>query len=54
MKYLTIYPEDFRNINDWYSVCDQLEIPHNTLVIDIELTKVSYEDSLDKNVINYN
>ena len=53
MKYLTIYPEDFRNIQDWYDVCDQLEIPHNTLVIDIELTKVSYEDSLEKNTINY-
>jgi hypothetical protein len=53
MKYLTIYPEDFRNIQLWYDVCDQLEIPHNTLVIDIELTKVSYEDSLEKNTINY-
>jgi hypothetical protein len=53
MKYLTIYPEDFRNIQDWYDVCDQLGIPHNTLVIDIELTKVSYEDSLEKNTINY-
>lgn len=53
MKYLTIYPDDFRNIQDWYAVCDQLEIPHNTLVIDIELTKVTYEDSLDKNTITY-
>jgi hypothetical protein len=25
-KFLTIYPDDFRNINDWYAVCDQLKI----------------------------
>jgi hypothetical protein len=53
MKYLNLYPDDFRNINDWYSVCDQLHIPHNTLVIEIELTKVSYEDCLEKNTITY-
>jgi hypothetical protein len=53
MKYLTIYPEDFRDINDWYSICDQLDIPHNTLIIDIELTKISYEDFKEKNNITY-
>ena len=53
MKFLTLYPEDFRNIEDWYSVCDQLDIPHNTLVIDIELTKVKYEDSKENNIITY-
>jgi hypothetical protein len=53
VKYLTLYPDDFRNINDWYEVCDQLQISRNTLVIDIELTKVSYEDSLEKNTMTY-
>ncbi len=53
MKYITIYPEDFSNIQYWYDICDQLELPHNTLVIDIQLTKVAYEDSTEKNVKNY-
>ena len=54
MKYLTLYPEDFAYINDWYAVCDQLEIPHDSLIIDIELTKVAYADyENEKNIITY-
>jgi hypothetical protein len=39
-KFVTIYPDDFRNINDWYAVCDQLKIDYNALVIDIYYNKV--------------
>jgi len=54
MKYLTIYPEDFRCIEDWYAICDQLEVPHNSLIIDIELTKVAYADyEFEKVIVNY-
>jgi len=44
MKYLTLYFDDFENINYWYDICDQLELPHNTMVIDIELSRIKYDN----------
>ena len=43
MKLLNLYPEDFRNINDWYAVCDQLKVDYNALVIDIYYNKRQHE-----------
>jgi hypothetical protein len=51
MKFLTLYHNDFENINYWYDICDQLNIPHNTLIIDIELTKIKYADAKETNFI---
>ena len=54
MKYLTLYQEDFAFINDWYAICDQLQVPHDSKIIDIELTKVAYANQeLEKNIITY-
>jgi hypothetical protein len=50
-KFLTIYPDDFRNINDWYAVCDQLKIDYNALVIDIYYNKVVYETQKETNIL---
>jgi hypothetical protein len=50
-KYLTLYYDDFDNINYWYDICDQLNVPHNTLIIDIELTKVKYADAKETNIL---
>jgi hypothetical protein len=51
MKYLTLYYDDFENINYWYDICDQLNVPHNTLIIDIELTKIKYADAKETNFL---
>ena len=53
MKLLNLYPDDFRNINDWYAVCDQLGIPYNALLIEIECTKLLYEDATETNILSY-
>lgn len=54
MKYLTLYQEDFRFDDDWIAICDQLQVPHDSAIIDIELTKVAYADTqLEKNIITY-
>jgi hypothetical protein len=54
MKYLTLYQEDFRFDDDWFAICDQLGVPHDSLIIDIELTKVAYADyENEKNIITY-
>ena len=53
MKILNLYPEDFRNINDWYAVCDQLGIPYNALIIELECKKVTYEDMTETNILTY-
>ena len=50
-KYLTLYYDDFENINYWYDICDQLNVPHNTLIIDIELTKIKYADATGTNIL---
>jgi hypothetical protein len=52
-KFLTLYPEDFRNINDWYALCDQLQIDYNALLIDIYYTKVIHETGKETNIITY-
>jgi len=50
-KYLTLYYDDFENINYWYDICDQLNVPHNTLIIDIELIKIKYADATGTNIL---
>lgn len=50
-KFITLYPEDFRNINDWYAVCDQLGIDYNALLIDIYYNKVVYETQKETNIL---
>ena len=52
-KFITIYPDDFRNINDWYAVCDQLKVDYNTLVIDIYYNKVVYETQKETNILEH-
>jgi hypothetical protein len=51
MKYLTLYFDDFENINYWYDICDQLHLPHNTMVIDIELSRIKYDNLNETNII---
>ena len=53
MKLLNLYPEDFRNINDLYAVCDQLGIPYNALLIELDSNKVVYEDATENNILTY-
>lgn len=53
MKILNLYPEDFRNINDWYAVCDQLGCDYNALLIEIECNKVTYDDATETNILTY-
>ena len=50
-KFITIYPDDFRNINDWYAVCDQLGIDYNALLIDIYYKKVIFETQQETNIL---
>jgi hypothetical protein len=50
-KFITLYPEDFRNINDWYAVCDQLGIDYNALLIDIYYNKVIFETQQQTNIL---
>ena len=50
-KFITLYPEDFKNINDWYAVCDQLGIDYNALLIDIYYNKVVYETQKETNIL---
>jgi hypothetical protein len=52
-KFITIYPDDFRNINDWYAVCDQLKVDYNALVIDIYYNKVVYETQKETNILEH-
>ena len=49
-KFLTLYPDDFRNINDWYAVCDQLNIDHNALLIDIYYSDLRYDTINETNI----
>jgi hypothetical protein len=53
MKILNLYPDDFRNINDWYAVCDQLHVPYNALLIELECKQVKYDDALETNILTY-
>ena len=52
-KFITLYPDDFRNINDWYAVCDQLGVDYNALVIDIYYKKVVYETQKETNILEH-
>lgn len=54
MKYLTLYQEDFRFNADWFAICDRLQVPRDSTIIDIELTKVAYTVlELEKNIITH-
>jgi hypothetical protein len=50
-KFVTIYPDDFRNINDWYAICDQLGIDYNALLVDVYYNKVVYETQKETNIL---
>jgi hypothetical protein len=50
-KFITIYPDDFRNINDWYAVCDQLGIDYNALLVDVYYNKLVYETQKETNIL---
>lgn len=52
-KFITIYPDDFRNINDWYAVCDQLKVDYNALVIDIYYNKIVFETHKETNILEH-
>lgn len=52
-KFITLYPDDFKNINDWYAVCDQLGADYNALVIDIYYNKVVYETQKETNILEH-
>lgn len=52
-KFITIYPDDFRNINDWYAVCDQLKVDYNALVIDIYYNKIVFETQKETNILEH-
>ena len=53
MRILTLYPEDFANLNDWYAICDQLEIPYDAIFIDLECSRVAYNDKTETNILSY-
>ena len=40
-------------INDWYAVCDQLNIPYNALLIELNCSKVTYDDMTETNILTY-
>jgi hypothetical protein len=50
-KFLTIYPDDFRNINDWYAICDQRGIDYNALLVDVYYNKLVYETQKETNIL---
>jgi hypothetical protein len=50
-KFVTIYPDDFRSINDWYAICDQLGIDYNALLIDVYYNKIVYETQKETNIL---
>jgi hypothetical protein len=50
-KFVTIYPDDFRNINDWYAICDQLGIDYNALLVDVYYNKLVYETQKETNIL---
>jgi hypothetical protein len=50
-KFLTIYPDDFRNINDWYAICDQIGIDYNALLVDVYYNKLVYETQKETNIL---
>jgi hypothetical protein len=50
-KFVTIYPDDFRNINDWYAICDQLGINYNALLVDVYYNKLVYETQKETNIL---
>jgi hypothetical protein len=50
-KFVTIYPDDFRNINDWYAICDQLGIDYNALLVDVYYNKIVYETQKETNIL---
>jgi len=50
-KFVTIYPDDFRNINDWYAICDQIGIDYNALLVDVYYNKIVYETQKETNIL---
>lgn len=47
MKILQLYPEDFRKVQDWNAVCDQLNVPYNATSIELKISSVHYEEATD-------
>lgn len=43
MKILQLYPEDFAKHYDWISVCDQLDVPNDSISIELKVSSVHYE-----------
>lgn len=44
MKILQLYPEDFRKVQDWVAVCDQLNVPYNATSIELKISSIHYEE----------
>jgi hypothetical protein len=44
MKFLQLYPEDFRKTQDWVAVCDQLSVPTSATSIELKISSVHYEE----------
>lgn len=45
MKILQLYPEDFRKMQDWVAVCDQLNVPYEATSIELKISSVHYEEN---------
>jgi hypothetical protein len=44
MKFLQLYPEDFRKTQDWIAVCDQLNVPPSATSIELKVSSIHYEE----------
>lgn len=44
MTILNLYPEDFAKWHDWTAVCDQLNIPHDSISVELKISKIHYEE----------
>jgi len=51
MTILNLYPEDFKKVQDWVAVCDQLNVPYEATSIELKISSVHYEES---NGLEYN
>lgn len=47
MTILNLYPEDFAKWHDWTAVCDQLNIPHESISVELKISKIHYEENGD-------
>ena len=44
MTILNLYPDDFAKWHDWTAVCDQLNIPHTSISVELKISKINYEE----------